>query len=127
MIIQGTREWQDYTVEAAIEPHLVESTGIAARVQGLERYYALLLCTGQRIRLVKALDGKHTLGEKEYDFEWDQAIQLQIKVQGEHIQAWANHQLVFDIQDQDRPLLSGAVALVIEEGRMACNEVFVHA
>ena len=127
MIIQGTREWQDYTMEAAIEPHLVKSTGIAARVQGLERYYALLLCTGQRIRLVKALDGQQTLGEKDFDFEWDQPVQLQIKVQGERIQAWANQQLVFDIQDHDRPLQSGAVALVIEEGRMACQEVSVHA
>jgi hypothetical protein len=126
MIIQGTREWQDYTVQATVEPHLVKSTGIAARVQGLERYYALLLCAGQRIRLVKALDGQHTLVEKEYNFEWDQPVQLQIKVQGKRIQAWANQQLVFDIQDRDRPLTSGAVALVIEEGRMACNEVIVH-
>jgi hypothetical protein len=92
----------------------------------LERYYALLLCAGQRIRLVKALDGQHTLVEKEFNFEWDQPVQLQIKVQGERIQAWANQQLVFDIQDRDRPLTSGAVALVIEEGRMACNEVIVH-
>jgi len=126
MIIQGTREWQDYTVQATVEPHLVKSTGIAARVQGLERYYALLLCAGQRIRLVKALDGQHTLAEKDYNFEWDQPVQLQIKAQGERIQAWANQQLVFDIQDCDRPLASGAVALVIEEGRMACNEVVVH-
>ncbi|MBE3040630.1 MAG: ADP-ribosylglycohydrolase family protein, partial [Chloroflexi bacterium] len=126
MIIQGTCEWQDYTVQATVEPHLVKSTGIAARVQGLERYYALLLCAGQRIRLVKALDGQHTLVEKEYNFEWDQPVQLQIKVQGKRIQAWANQQLVFDIQDRDRPLTSGAVALVIEEGRMSCNEVIVH-
>ena len=127
MIIQGTREWKDYIVEATVEPHFVKSTGIAARVQGLERYYALLLCAGQRIRLVKALDGQHTLGEKEFNFEWDQPVGLKLKVQGEHIQAWANQQLVFDIQDHDRPLLSGAVALVIAEGRMACNEVSVHA
>ena len=91
-----------------------------------ERIYALLLCAGQRIRLVKALDGQHTLGEKEFDFEWDQPVQLQIKAQEERIQAWANQKLVFDILDHDWRLISGTVALVIEEGRMACSEVSVH-
>ena len=34
MLIHGTRDWQDYTVSAAITPHMVKSTGLAARVQG---------------------------------------------------------------------------------------------
>jgi len=43
MAIQGTREWQDYQVQATFTPHLARSFGLAARVQGLKRYYALRL------------------------------------------------------------------------------------
>ena len=43
LIIQGTREWTDYRVSAAVTPHMVVSCGLAARVQGMRRYYALLL------------------------------------------------------------------------------------
>jgi len=44
LLIQGTREWRDYQVRAAVTPHMATSAGIGARVQGLQRYYALLLC-----------------------------------------------------------------------------------
>ena len=54
MLIQGTRDWQDYSVRAEIVPHMVNSTGLAARVQGLKRYYALLVTHDQKARLVKA-------------------------------------------------------------------------
>ena len=55
MIIQGTREWTDYEVRADVTPHMVEAAGLAARVQGMKRYYALNLCRGNKVRLVKAL------------------------------------------------------------------------
>jgi hypothetical protein len=57
LLMQGTREWTDYQVSAAITPHLVKTAGIAARVQGMRRFYALLLCEGNKVRLIKALDG----------------------------------------------------------------------
>jgi hypothetical protein len=46
LLIQGTREWQDYAVHATMTPHLAESFGVAARVQGLKRYYLLRLASG---------------------------------------------------------------------------------
>ena len=63
LLIHGTRDWTDYQVTAAITPHMVKSCGIAARVQGMKRYYALLLSSDNTARLVKALDGEHTLAE----------------------------------------------------------------
>ena len=58
LLIQGTREWRDYTVSVAACPHMTPSGGLAARVQGLRRYYALLLAdNGHAARLVKVYDG----------------------------------------------------------------------
>ncbi len=125
MIIQGTREWKDYTVSAEIIPHLVTSAGLAARVQGLERYYALVITAQGKAQLVKALDGKHVLAETSFTFDWDDRILFELTVAGAKLRASLNHQLLFEIEDPDCPLLEGAVALVVEEGRMACEEVSV--
>ena len=43
LIIHGAREWTDYRVTADITPHMLKAGGIAARVQGMRRYYALWL------------------------------------------------------------------------------------
>ena len=49
---------------------MAKAAGIAARVQGLRRYYALLLCDDGKARLIKALDGDTVLAEAE--FPWRQ-------------------------------------------------------
>jgi ADP-ribosylglycohydrolase len=125
MLIQGTRDWQDYSVRAEIVPHMVTSTGLAARVQGLKRYYALVVTHDKKARLVKALDGLTTLGEIDFDFEWDEKISFELRVHGRKITGLLNDQVVFSVDDTTRPLLDGAVALVVEEGRTACEEVII--
>lgn len=125
MLIQGTRDWQDYAVTAEITPHMVKSTGLAARVQGLERYYALLVTADQKALLVKALDGRTVLAEAGFPFAWDDKIRFELRVRGNQITALLNDRVLFTVEDTDQPLLEGAVALVVEEGRMACDEVVV--
>jgi len=63
LLIQGTRAWTDYRVTTTITPHLATAVGIGARVQGMRRYYALLLCNDGVARLVKALDGETVLAQ----------------------------------------------------------------
>ena len=41
-IAQGTRDWRDYEVATTVTPLLAEAWGLATRVQGRERYYALV-------------------------------------------------------------------------------------
>ncbi len=125
LVITGTREWMDYSVQAAITPHLVNSFGLAARVQGQERYYALLLADQNTVKLVKRLDGEVVLAEQAFEWKFGQPYELQIAVQGGQIQAWVDGVLLFKIEDLDRPLLGGGIALVCEEGRIGTDEVSV--
>lgn len=126
LLIQGTREWTDYEVSADVTPHSVESAGIAARVQGMRRYYALLLCRDGKARLVKALDGYETLGETDLNWNFGERYQLRLRVQGNRIQAFIDDQLVFDYEDGNHPLEGGAIALVSQEGRTATDQVRVY-
>ena len=125
LLIQGTREWTDYRVETTITPHLVRSAGIAARVQGMRRYYALLLGPEGRARLVKALDGTATLAETDFPWQFGGAYALRLQVTGHRLQGWIDGKPLFEVTDTEHPLTEGAVALVCEEGRMAADSVRV--
>lgn len=128
LISQGTREWTDYRASATITPHLSSASGLGVRVQGMRRYYALLLCTdgGRRtIRLVKALDGETVLAETDLAWAFDAPYHLALEAEGSRLRAFLDGALLFDLEDTNRPLAGGAVALVCEEGMMTCEAVEV--
>jgi hypothetical protein len=125
LLIQGTREWDDYEVIAPLRPEAVGAAGIAARVQGLRRYYAVLLCDDHTVRLVKALDGEAVLAEAPLRREYGIAHDVGLRVQGTAIQARVDGNLVLAHDDEHRPLTGGAVALVCERGTMTCERVTV--
>ena len=125
LLIQGTREWADYEVSAPVRPHMVVSAGIGARVQGVRRYYALLLTRGGKARLVKALNGDVVLAEEDFSWHLDVTYELSLKVQGNRLRASIDGEEIFDVRDADRPLTDGAVALLCEEGRTESEVVRV--
>lgn len=125
LVITGTREWTDYSVQARITPHLAKAFGLAARVQGLERYYALLLSSQNTIKLIKRLDGESVLHQQECAWEFGRPYHLQIIVRGNEILAALDGVFLFKAEDVDRPLIGGGIALVCEEGRIGTDQVSV--
>jgi hypothetical protein len=125
LLIQGEREWTNYTIEAKIIPHLAKSAGIAVCVQGLERYYALILCNDGMARLVKKLDGGCVLAEQAFKFQLDTAYVASLTTHHHRLIGKISQQILFDVQDTTNPLKGGAIALFIEAGRMDCDAVSV--
>jgi ADP-ribosylglycohydrolase len=129
LLIQGEREWRDYTVSVTVTPALARSAGVAACVQGQKRYLALLLCRDGFVRLVKALDGLTTLAEAPFAWEFDRAYTLTLTTRGSHLEGRVENgptgsgPSALVAADGDRPLASGAVALVVEEGRIDAGPV----
>jgi hypothetical protein len=130
LLIHGTREWTDYRVEADVTPHMVAGAGLAARVQGLKRYYALRLSGaagdgGTTAQLVKMRDAETVLAEVAFPWRFGQTYRLALAVEGQQIRAWVGDGLLFEVTDDDRPLEGGAVALLVTEGRTATQAVRV--
>ena len=125
LMIQGAREWRDYRARATVSPHLCRSGGLAVRVQGMRRYYALLLREGGRLELVKALEGHKILAEMDFEWNFDAEYTLELEVRGNRLRAFLDGQFVLEAEDRDRPLEGGAVALIVEEGMLTCNAVEV--
>jgi hypothetical protein len=125
LLIQGTKEWRDYQVSAAITVHLARAAGIALRVQGLQRYYALLLFDDGTARLIKALDGDTVLAQTRFSWQLESTYELRLQAVGARLQAWIDGPLLFDLHDAGCPLSGGGVALVCEEGAISCEAVTV--
>jgi hypothetical protein len=125
LLITGARQWTDYEVSAAVVPHLLQAGGLAARVQGLRRYYALLVDSSQTVRLVKGLDGERFLAEAPLAVDWGRACELRLRVQGARLTATVDGRPLFDLADSVDPLLSGGIALVVRAGTLAVDSVAV--
>jgi ADP-ribosylglycohydrolase len=127
LFIQGSRDWQNYSVQAAIVSDPAKSFGLAARVQGLTRYYALLLGPGQVLRLVRNYDGVQVLREVPYNWNWSEPYQFNFEVNGATISGSINGIELIRYDDSDATLLEGGVALVCKEGLIMTDEVTITA
>lgn len=122
MLLQGTRGWREYILSAKLTPHLAESCGIAAYVQGLKRYYALKLARDGKVQLVRELDGTHILAEENYAWELYETYELELEIVGNLLMGRVNGEQIVRAEETEI-LDGGGIALLIEEGRLGCDEV----
>jgi len=124
LLMTGTADWADYEVQSSITPHLATAWGIAARVQGLRRYYAVLLRQGGTLQVIKMLEGETVLAETPRVWTYDTTYDLRLRVRGTRINAWLNGELCLEAHDS--AFAHGGIALVCEEGRIVTDAVAVH-
>jgi hypothetical protein len=128
LIAQGSKQWRDYRVTADVTPHMVEAAGVAARVQGMRRYYALQLKRGNAVQLIRMVDKPKLLAEATLEWAFGERHTLTLEVQGTRIQGYVDGRRLFDVTDAavpDGALADGAVGLVVTEGRTATDTVRV--
>ncbi|MCS3894068.1 ADP-ribosylglycohydrolase [Bradyrhizobium japonicum USDA 38] len=123
-IAQGSRDWRDYRVTSQITPLLKSAWGLAARVQGRERYYALMLDVGGRIKLVKRDHEEMILAEDRFEWELDEAYTLELRLRNTEIRAFVDGREVFSVRDEDKLWLQGgAVGLLVDTGSISTRAV----
>jgi ADP-ribosylglycohydrolase len=127
IIIHGTREWTDYRVSSAVIVHLGASAGLAARVQGLRRYYALLLEAPDRVRLVKMRDDvRIVLAEAPCRWTLEKEVALELQVRGATIVGTVDGSIVLRATDiSATPFENGGVGLVITEGALSTDQIAI--
>jgi ADP-ribosylglycohydrolase len=127
LLMQGSQGWADYHVTATLTPHLATSAGLAARVGGLRRYYALLLGRDGDARLIKVADGTRILAERPFPWTFGATYEFGLTVAGSRISGWLDGQLLLEADDTNEPLVGGGVALVCEEGCLGSGPVRVRS
>jgi ADP-ribosylglycohydrolase len=121
LFIQGSREWRNYSVDSVITANPAKAFGLAARVQGLTRYYALMLGPSQVLRLVRNYDSITVLAEVPFVWNWAQPYHFVLQVSGTAIVGSIDgNELIRCLDDK---LLDGGIALICEEGLITTDEV----
>lgn len=121
LLTQGTMEWQDYRVECRLTPKMAVSAGVAIRVQGTRRYYAVLFTEPGQVRIEKALDGRRTLAQTSFPWEAFQDYEVEVEVKENTIRVWIDGRLTLSAVDPSQPLVGGAFGFVVESGCMGAG------
>ena len=124
LLIQGTRDWIDYKFSARAMPRVCEAGGIAVRVQGLRRYYALLL-DQDRTRIVRVLDGETVLAQIDSGWSVEQNYDLELQVEGNRLTAFVNGEQALAASDPEDALTGGGIALIAQTGFIYFDDVSV--
>ena len=102
--------------------------GLAARVQGRERYYALMFGNDDSgsVRLVRRRHCETTLAAQKFPWKLDQAYDLVLEVSDRRLRASIDGTVLFDVEDQSSDALdAGGVALMVDTGSIATEAVRV--
>jgi ADP-ribosylglycohydrolase len=126
MIIHGGRQWSDYRVETSLAAHLAEHMGVGVRVQGLRRFYAVLLERPNKLLLVRVRDRATTLlAESSFAWSFEMPYKFVVEVSGRRISAAVEGVRLEARDDTEEALVDGGVALIIQGGAASTNEVVV--
>ncbi|KAL6689919.1 ADP-ribosylglycohydrolase domain-containing protein [Trichoderma pleuroticola] len=124
LLSQGARDWVDYDV--MVSNFVVNFGGpmsVAARVQGLNRYYGLMLTKDKRVALVKAADDER-IELMSMPFAWEENIKYQVhlRVQGSKIEGRVGQ---VELAATDEDYVGGAVGLVVTDGSLSADSISV--
>ena len=125
MLITGTSNWKNYTVSSKITYELVKSGGLVARVQGLERYYALELTQNNKLRIIKKLDGLSILKEIDFNLDFQKEYDLSLSVSDNSLKGFLDGKELIKVDDSNCPLLHGGVGFVVESGTQFSQKITI--
>ena len=115
LLIRGSRDWRDYTFKATVRVHMARAGGIGVRVQGMRRYYALMI-VGSEVQLQRCCHTVTVLASAPLPAAPGSPLLLRLSARGEHLEAVVNDTL--RLQARDVTLDGGGVALLCNEGRV---------
>lgn len=123
IVSYGTREWTDYSLAVSrLVIKIGGPSGIAIRVQGLNRYYALVFNNDRyTISLIKAKDEKRIeLARVNYEWRLDEEYEVTLEAKGDMIRARVR---TAEIVASDSEYLGGALGLVVTDGSLSVDSI----
>jgi hypothetical protein len=125
LLITGCREWGDYRASAVIASDMAADFGLAVRVQGLRRYYALVVAKDGKVELRKELNGTKVLASARFSWTEGSGVAFSVDARGSTLSASIDGRKVFDVTDRSEPLDGGGIALVCTQGSASTTEVSI--
>lgn len=117
----GTRDWKDYKVTVPSLKIGIGSVGVCVRVQGLNRYYALMFNSDRKsVALIKAKDEDRTvLASADYAWETDVSYKVSVVVEGEKISGFINDKKIAEASDGE--YVGGGIGAIVVDGSASAD------
>lgn len=124
IISQGTKDWTDYRVVAQdFSVHLGAPAGVAVRVRGLNRWYAMIFLQAGSVGLVKARDEERTLlAAASFSWKFDEKYDVRLEVQGGEIRGSVS---AVELTAVDDEYSGGAIGFVVTDGALSADSLDV--
>lgn len=123
MILQGTRDWTDYAVEADLMLHLGNHGGVVLRAQGQTRFYAARVTRGGRFQIVRQVDEvQDILADCPLEVGFEEPFTLTATLTGDRIAARIGE---VEIVATDATFAGGAMGLLVHEGALSATRIRV--
>ena len=123
LLITGGPDWADYRMSCTVSSDMAAAFGIAVRVQGLRRFYALVVKRDGKVELQKELQGTNVLASADFSPALGSPCSLALEARGNRLTGYVEGRKVFDLTDGREPLERGGIALLAAQGTIAANEV----
>lgn len=126
MILQGTRDWRDYTVEADLMLHLGDYGGLILRATGQRRYYAVRLTRAGQLQIVRRRDEDETvLAAADCALPFETAFTLKVTAEGPNLTAQLGDLTLTATDDAPEAFDCGAIGLLVHEGALSATRIRV--
>lgn len=125
LAMTGTTQWSDYSVEADMTAHSAEAMGLAARVQGRQRYYLLRCDSRGEAQLIRRNGEDRVLARAPFAWVVGKVVRLRMTLDGTIVTASVDGEVIASIDDSCDALTHGGIGITCEVGRIGCSSVRV--
>ena len=95
------------------------------KVGHMKKYYSLELVEGSGLQLKKVLDQEIVLGSAAFAWEYGTRYIMKLEVSGNKISGSVNGESSLEFVDLEASLDDGGIALLVNEGRTATDQLIV--
>jgi ADP-ribosylglycohydrolase len=123
LIHTGAREWRNYRVSSTLTPMVAAEFGIAGRVQGLTRHYALVLRPDNRLLLIRMEHEETVLAETRFDWTLRTPYAFSLELRGDSLAGLIDG--ARRIEARDAALVEGGLGVVVANGRVKASALTI--
>lgn len=125
IILQGTRDWADYTLEADLILHLGNYGGLVFRAEGQRRYYAACITRTGELQIVRHRDeARDVLAGTPLNIAFETPFTLTVHASGSRFEARIGDTTLTATDDA---FPGGAAGLIVHEGALSATRIRVSA
>lgn len=122
----GTEQWDDYSVESALEPSIHNRFGIVLRTRGHRKYYAAVFSDGNKVSIIRKNGSSEVcLTSIEFAYEENQKLNVIFKCNKSCLELYIDKKLILTTEDND--YTHGGAGFVVDNGTVLAYNMIIQS